>query len=97
MGAFCCHDNQTKRQIIIILAILNCPYPSNICTEFVSYCFSGFGGCHLFFFFFNLMLQQQPNKMPTYHKTHKWVDTHPMIITAKHSSHHFTGYGENET
>ena len=43
MGAFCCHGNQTKRQITIILAILNCPYPSNICTKSESYCFSGFG------------------------------------------------------
>ena len=33
MGTFCCHGNQTKRQITIILAILNCPYPSNICTK----------------------------------------------------------------
>ena len=42
MGAFCCHVNQTKRQINIILAILHCPYPSNICTKLESYCFSGF-------------------------------------------------------
>ena len=27
--------NQTERQITIILAILNCPYPSNICTRLV--------------------------------------------------------------
>ena len=27
IGAFCCHGNQTKRQITIILAILNSPYP----------------------------------------------------------------------
>ena len=44
MGAFCCHGNQTKRQLTIILAILNCPYPSNICTKLESYCFSDFGG-----------------------------------------------------
>ena len=44
MGAFCCHGNQTKNQIITILAILNCPYQSNICTKLESYCFSGFGG-----------------------------------------------------
>ena len=44
MGAFCCHGNQTKRQITIILAILNYPYPSNICIKLQSYCFSGFGG-----------------------------------------------------
>ena len=45
-GAFCCHSNQTKRQITMILAtcILNCPYPSNICTKLESYCFSGFEG-----------------------------------------------------
>ena len=24
-----------------------------------------------------------------------WVDNHPMIITAKYGSHHFTDYGEN--
>ena len=42
--AFCCHGNQTKRQIIIILTILTCMYPSNICTKSESYCFSGFGG-----------------------------------------------------
>ena len=33
MGAFCCHGNQTKRQITVILAILNWPYQSNICTK----------------------------------------------------------------
>ena len=36
MRAFCCHSNQTKRQITINLAILNCPYPSNICTKLES-------------------------------------------------------------
>ena len=44
MGAFCCHGNQTKRQITIILAILNFPHPSNICTKLESYCFSGLEG-----------------------------------------------------
>ena len=44
MGAFCCHGNQTKRQITIILAISNCPYPSNTCTKLRSYCLSGFEG-----------------------------------------------------
>ena len=43
-GSFCCHGNQTKRQNTIILAILNCPYPSNICTKLESNCFSGFEG-----------------------------------------------------
>ena len=33
MGAFCCHGNQTKMQIGKLLAILNCPYQSNIPTE----------------------------------------------------------------
>ena len=33
MGAFCCHGNQTKRQITIILAIFKGPYPSNILTK----------------------------------------------------------------
>ena len=42
-GAFCCQGNKTKRQIIIILAICKCPYPSNICTKLESYCFGGFG------------------------------------------------------
>ena len=27
------------------------------------------------------------------HKTH-WIDNHPMIITTKYGSHHFTGYEE---
>ena len=44
MGAFCCHGNQTKRQSTTILAIFNCPYPSNICTNLKSYCFSSFKG-----------------------------------------------------
>ena len=30
MGEFCCHGKQNKRQITIILAILNCPYQSNL-------------------------------------------------------------------
>ena len=34
-------------------------------------------------------------KIVTGHKHINWVDNHPMIITAKYSSHHFTGYGEN--
>ena len=43
MGAFCCHGNQTKRQTAKLLAILNCPMPSNISTKLESYCFNGFG------------------------------------------------------
>ena len=42
MGAFCCHGNQTKRQITIILAILNCPYPNHIRTKLESYYIRGF-------------------------------------------------------
>ena len=38
------HGNQTKRQTGRLLAIFNCPYPSNICTKLESCCFSGFGG-----------------------------------------------------
>ena len=30
MGAFCCHGNQTKSQITIILTIFKSPYQSNI-------------------------------------------------------------------
>ena len=72
MGAFCCHGNQTKMQIAKLSAILNCPMPSNICTK-LEYCFSGFGGVikKFFFFFLNLMLPWQPNKIATGHQTHK--------------------------
>ena len=96
MGAFCCHGTQTKRQITTILAIPNCPYPSNICTKLESYCLSGFEGVSFKkFFFLNLMLPWQPNKIAAGHKTHKWVDNHQMIKNAKYGSHHLTGYGEN--
>ena len=44
MGAFCCHGNQTKRQITIILAIFKGPYPSNILTKLGTNGFNGFGG-----------------------------------------------------
>ena len=48
------------RQITTILDILNCPYPSNICTKFESYCFLGFEGVVIYLFFFlNLMLPWQ--------------------------------------
>ena len=56
MGAFCCHGNRTKRQITIILAILNCPYPSNIRTKLESYCFSGFEGVVILKIFFILKI-----------------------------------------
>ena len=39
------------------------------------------------------MLPWQPNKIVIKHI--HWVDNHPMIISAKYGSHHFTGYGEN--
>ena len=73
MGALCCHGNQTKRQTAELLALLNCPMPSIICTKLESYCFSGFGGAVIkkIHFFFNLMLPWQPNKMATGHQTHK--------------------------
>ena len=44
MGAFCCHGNQTKRQITIILAIFESPYPSNILTYLGTNHLNGFGG-----------------------------------------------------
>ena len=44
MGAFCCHGNQSKRQITIILAILKGPYPSNIPTKLGTNHLNGFGG-----------------------------------------------------
>ena len=62
MGAFCCYGNQTKRQLTIILAILNCSYPRNIFT--IASVFSR--RCHLkHSFFINLMLPWQPNKSHT--------------------------------
>ena len=84
MGTFCCHGNQTKRQIIIILAILNSPYPSNshnasVVLEEMSFNF-------FFFFEFNVAMETQHTN---------WADNHPMITTAKYGLHHFTGYGEN--
>ena len=35
LGPFSCHNNQTKRQINIILAIFKYPYPSNIPTYII--------------------------------------------------------------
>ena len=43
MGAFSCHGNQTKRQIIIILAIFVIPYPFNNPTKLGKHLFIGFG------------------------------------------------------
>ena len=80
------------RQIDKLLAILNCPYPSNSFTKLESYCFSVFGGVvikkkkHL-------MLPWQLNRTTTGYKTHE-LDRQ-MIITAKYGSYHFTGNGEN--
>ena len=44
MGAFCCHGNQTKEQITIILAIFKGPNPSNILTKVGTNPFNGIGG-----------------------------------------------------
>ena len=41
MGGFCCHGNQTKRQITINLAFLNGPYPSNILIKLGTNRFKG--------------------------------------------------------
>ena len=43
MEAFCCHGNQTKSQIIIILAIFKSPYQNNILTKLVTNHIGGFG------------------------------------------------------
>ena len=72
MGAFCWHGNQTTRQITLIVALLNCPYQSNICTKLESYCFSGFRRDVIYknhFIKFNVAWQ--PNKMAICHKAHK--------------------------
>ena len=47
------------------------------------------------FFFSNLMLPWQPNKIVTGHKTHKLGRQSSNGHTAKYGSHHFNGYGEN--
>ena len=44
MRVFCCHGNQTKRQICRLLAFFNFPNPFYICTKLEFLCFSGFGG-----------------------------------------------------
>ena len=71
MGAFCCHGNQTKRQIGRLIAIFISPYPFNICTKLDSYCFSGFGGVaikkQLFFFKLNVAMETKLND----HEMHK--------------------------
>ena len=101
MGVFCCHGNQTKKQITIILAPLNCPYPSNICKELEPYCLNGFGEVvirKISFLKLNVAMATKQNSHWSYHHSHLyWVDNHPMIINAKYGSHHFTGtgYGEN--
>ena len=90
MGAFCCHGNQIKRQVNKILAFLDCPHPSNICTKLESYC------CHLKSSFFKIKCcHDNQTKWPLVIKHINWVDKHQMIITAKYGSHHFSGYGEN--
>ena len=50
----------------------NCPYPSNICTKYKSYCFNDVEGVVFFknfLFLYILKLLLQPNKMTTGHKT----------------------------
>ena len=95
MENFCCHGNQTKKQIGRLITIFNCPYPFNICTKLESYCFSGFGRVVIKKIppFWNLMLPWKPNKMAM--KCTNWEENHEMIITAKYDSHHFTGCEEN--
>ena len=44
MGAFCCHGNQTKRQITIIFCYFELAVPKQHFTKLEPYCFSGFGG-----------------------------------------------------
>ena len=96
MGAFCYHGNQTKRQITVILGILNCPYPSNICTKLESYCFRGFSGDPKKTTFFKIYCSHgNQTKRPLVIKHKYWVDNCPMIITAKYDLHYFTGNGEN--
>ena len=42
MEAFCCHDNQTMRQITITLAIFKSPYPGKMLTLLGANLFKGF-------------------------------------------------------
>ena len=96
MGTFCGHGNQTERQITIILAILNCPYPSNICTRLVILP-QWFGDVikKKYSFVLNLMLPWQPNKMAIGHKTHKLGRQSSNDHNYQYGSHHFNGFGEN--
>ena len=96
MGAFCCHGNQTKRQTTIILhvAILNCPYPSNFCTRLVIL-LQWFRSCHLKKSFIRIeCCHGNQTCWPLIIKHTNWVDNYQMIITAKYGSHPFSGYGE---
>ena len=94
MGAFCCHDNQPKRQTIINLAILNCPYPSNM-YQIRVILLQWFQSCHLKKSFFKIECSHgNQTKWPPLIKHMNWADNHQMIITAKFGSHHFNGYGE---
>ena len=97
MKAFCCHGNQTKRQITIILAILDCPYQSTICTKLESYCFSGFEVVVIkkIPFSKNECCHGNQTKWLLVIKHINWVDNHQKIISAKYGSHHFSGYGKN--
>ena len=99
-GSFCCHVNQTKRQTTKYFTILNCSYPSKICTKLELYSLVVLDKLS-----FNNSLFKKKKKICCCHgnqtkwplviKQIHWVDNHLMIITAKHCSHHFTGYGEN--
>ena len=73
MGAFCCHGNQTKSQITIILAIFKPPYQSNILNEFGANHINGFGGCRL--------------KVLTNRRTHSQMDDGQKVITIAHPVH----------
>ena len=44
MGAFCCHGNQTKGRITIILANFKSPYQRNIFTKLETNRINDFGG-----------------------------------------------------
>ena len=92
-----CYHGSIPRGRLADIAISNCLYPLNICTQLESYCFSGFGRVVIkkkilfFFFFLNLMLPRKQMAM----QCTNWEENHQMIITAKYDSHHFTGYEEN--
>ena len=92
---FCCHGNQTKRYIGKLLAILNCPYPRNICTNFRVTLLQWFWRLSFKQFLFLIYCYHgNQTKWPLLIKHRNWVDIHQMIISAKYGSDHFNGYGE---